>query len=67
MSLRTFSLPIHALLGCYSESKIFGICNDVALNQPRNCSFNLLTDMFNNRLATTAEIAKAGESALVSR
>ena len=57
----------HALLGCDTTSRVFGIGKGVALKQLRNSEdFNIQAEVFNRRSVTTEEIAIAGESALVS-
>ena len=57
----------HALLGCDTTSRVFGIGKGVALKQLRSSEdFNVQAEVFNNNLATSEEIAVAGEAALVS-
>ena len=57
----------HALLGCDTTSRVFGIGKRVALKQLRSSEdFNVQAVVFNNNLATSEEIAIAGEAALVS-
>ena len=57
----------HALLGCDTTSRVFGFGKSIALKQLQNSpDFNFLAGVFINRLAEPEEIAKAGESALVS-
>ena len=57
----------HALLGCDTTSRVFGIGKGVALKQLRSSEdFNVQAEVFNNNLTTSEEIAVAGEAALVS-
>ena len=57
----------HALLGCDTTSRVFGIGKGVALKQLRNSEdFNIQAEVFNRRSATDEEITIAGERALVS-
>ena len=57
----------HALLGCDTTSRVFGIGKGVALKQLRSSEdFNIQAEVFNRRSVTAEEIAKAGEKALVS-
>ena len=56
----------HALLGCDTSSRVFGIGKGVALKQLRNNEdFNIQAEVFNRRSVTTEEVAIAGEKALV--
>ena len=57
----------HALLGCDTTSRVFGIGKGVALKQLRNSEyFNVQAEVFNRRSVSAEEIAVAGEKALVS-
>lgn len=57
----------HALLGCDTTSRVFGIGKGVALKQLRNSvDFNLQAQTFSNSMATPEEIGTAGEGALYS-
>lgn len=60
-------LFVHALLGCDTTSRVFGIGKGVALKQLKNNAiFCVHAEVLNKRGATAEEIAMAGESALVS-
>ena len=57
----------HALLGCDTTSRVFGIGKGAALKQLRSSEdFSIQAEVFNRRSVTAEEIAKAGEKALVS-
>ena len=57
----------HALLGCDTTSRVFGIGKGVALKQLINSEyFNIQAEVFSRRSVSAEEVAAAGEKALVS-
>ena len=59
-------LFVHALLGCDTTSRVFGIGKPVALKQVQNnVDFQQYTDLFTKDGAAKKYIIDAGEKALV--
>ena len=57
----------HALLGCDTTSRVFGISKGVVLKLLKNDeNFNVLAEVFNRRFVTPEEVATAEERALVN-
>ena len=59
-------LFVHALLGCDTTSRIFGIGKPVALKQAQNnVRFQEISDLFTQEGATKKDVIAAGEEALI--
>lgn len=59
-------LFVHALLGCDTTSRVFGIGKPVALKEvQKNAEFQKLADLFTREGASKKDIINAGEKALV--
>ena len=57
----------HALLGCDTTSRVFGIGKGVVLKLLKNDeNFNVLAEVFNRRFVSPEEVATVGERALVN-